>query len=145
MHAGGGMAGGTGIHPLFLGYSQLRLSQSPAEYPCASFGEELPMLTHLGMGHAEPFRDASCKQGFACSTLQRQSLAAGVSPGLLAPVFNRAGALGCGARSYMGSAEEGSSTFWGTFTPASSDQTHSVSVTLAGRGTLACLNCMLCS
>ena len=145
MHTGAGMAGGTGIHPLCLGYSQLRLSQSPAACPCASFGEELPVLTHLGMGHAEPATDACCKQGFACSTLQRQSPAAGVSLGLLAPVLNRAGALGCGARSCTGSAEEGFSTPWGIFTPASSDQTCSVSVTLAGRGMLGCSNCMLCS
>lgn len=44
----------------------------------ASFGEELPVLTHLGTGHAEPAVDACCTQGFAFSLLRRQCPAAGV-------------------------------------------------------------------
>lgn len=72
----------------------------------------VPVLTHLGMGHAELAMDACCKQGFACSLMQRQSPSAGVSPGLLAPALNGASALGCRARSCVGSAEEG---FLGNF------------------------------
>lgn len=84
----------------------------PAVAPGALQRALVLVLTHLGTGHAELATDACCKQGFACSLLQRQSPSAGVSPGLLAPVLNGAGALGCGARSCVDSAEEG---FLGSF------------------------------
>jgi len=103
------------------------------------------MLTRLGTGHAELATDACGKQGFAWCTQPRQSPAAQVSPGLLAPVLSRAGVLGCGAGSCMGSAEEGLSVSWGISTPATSDRTRSVSVTLAGGGTPGSLSCVLCS
>lgn len=78
------------MHLFCLGYFQLQLSQSSAECPSASFGENLPVLTHLGMEQAELAADACCKKGFACSMLQRQYQ----STGIVAPVISRASALG---------------------------------------------------
>lgn len=59
-HSREGVAGGTGIDLFCLGYFQLPLSRSPAECPSASFGKNLPVLTHLGMERAELATDACC-------------------------------------------------------------------------------------